>query len=409
MAGGPVTVAKLAAEYKPPTKNNMAALVKQLRKDSGDKTVNQDSWKVHFITEVLQHARTDEGKTAFLRDNDNGKWRLADGVDLGAVTYGDQLLIRPRQLPDLFNPETGAWRHGSRTPNPDGYSALTESMQAFGWQKALPAIEDENGVIIVGHRRVHVAKELGITPVIKKVTFGEGEAADKKRIELHVAANEGFEKPSPAERKKMAIVLYNGGRGLVMEKIAEKLRVSTKTISRDLSGLTNDKPRERGGRPRKSDPKSDPQAGSQAGSGALGDPSRRIRSGVVQTNGVAAQAGGGSQEEAGELTLFDEAEIEKAAAAAKPKPPKTSDRVVRFVQKHMVEAQYHLLVLGNLCTKKNYIKHMAALSRDEREIAKWMQEQVDGLADSVRDAFDFDRVPVQPALPGLDDGLVAAD
>lgn len=95
LAGGPVTVAKLAAEYKPPTKNNMAALVKQLRKDSGDKTVNQDSWKVHFITEVLQHARTDEGKTAFLRDNDNGKWRLADGVDLGAVTYGDQLLIRP--------------------------------------------------------------------------------------------------------------------------------------------------------------------------------------------------------------------------------------------------------------------------------------------------------------------------
>ena len=55
LAGGPVTVAKLAAEYKPPTKNNMAALVKQLRKDSGDKTVNQDSWKVHFITEVLQH------------------------------------------------------------------------------------------------------------------------------------------------------------------------------------------------------------------------------------------------------------------------------------------------------------------------------------------------------------------
>jgi Homeodomain-like domain len=124
-------------------------------------------------------------------------------------------------------------------------------MDEFGWNPLFPAIEDENGVVIVGHRRLTMAEELGITPVIKKHTFGEGEAGDAARVEAALVSNLGPEKISIEDRKKIAAQLC--GQGWKVDKIAEKLRVSQMTVYRYLEDLTPvkfpDKPKR--GRPRK--------------------------------------------------------------------------------------------------------------------------------------------------------------
>ena len=115
----------------------------------------------------------------------------------------------------------------------------------------LPAIADEYGVVIVGHRRLDVAKELGIEPVIVTVRFGEGDKGDAARAALAIASNVGAEPISAADRKKIAADLY--GSGWSMAKIGELLKVATMTVSRDLRNLTSlnspDQPKR--GRPRK--------------------------------------------------------------------------------------------------------------------------------------------------------------
>jgi len=46
---------------------------------------------------------------------------------------------------------------------PDG--ELRDSMRTHGWIRSLPAIVDEDGNVLSGHRRMAVAEELGIEPV----------------------------------------------------------------------------------------------------------------------------------------------------------------------------------------------------------------------------------------------------
>ena len=161
-------------------------------------------------------------------------WRLADGVDIDTVMYDDKLLIRPRTLPDLFNRETGAWRDGSRAYSAEGSTDLHVSLQTFGWQAHLPAIMDENDVVLVGHKRLAIAEKLGIKPVIETFSFGEGVAADAERAALVLASNIGGEKISPDDRKKIAADLWLANWS--MPKIAHLLKVSAMTVSRDLRG-----------------------------------------------------------------------------------------------------------------------------------------------------------------------------
>ena len=154
-------------------------------------------------------------------------------------------------LGDPFNPETGVFAENIRTPDPDGYNELRESMRKFGYLPGHPVIVDENGVIIAGHRRAKVADELGLTPEVRALTFGSGDAADSYRLMMGIGSNLGFEKISPADRAKIAAHLYQG-KQWSMAKIAEVLHVTIKTVSRDLSSLTDVKPPpSRGGRPRK--------------------------------------------------------------------------------------------------------------------------------------------------------------
>lgn len=141
-------------------------------------------------------------------------------------------------MDDLFDPDRGKFAKNIRAAGGDD-TELRESLKSFGWLKEFPALADENGVVLVGNRRVKLAKELGIEPVVETITFGKGTAADAERLKLAIASNIGFQSMTPEDRKRIAAHLY--GAEWTMQRIAEALGVTHKTISKDLNctGGTN--------------------------------------------------------------------------------------------------------------------------------------------------------------------------
>jgi len=113
---------------------------------------------------------------------------------------------------------------------------LRGSMKEWGWIDKWPALMDENGMVIVGHRRLKIAEELKITPVIERLKLGDGEAADAERLKLAIASNIGFKQMTPKDRKRIAERLYGTGTWS-MQRIAEALSTTKKTISKDLEGV----------------------------------------------------------------------------------------------------------------------------------------------------------------------------
>jgi ParB-like chromosome segregation protein Spo0J len=262
-AKGPLSLDVLACDYKPPKPNNMADIRAQYR-DEYIKT------NVDALRELLSDAahcvnawnRDAHGGDVIVITNDDydPNYQLAEGVDVDDLLAGPGEPLVPRPVfTGLFDPEKGKWRENIRTPNPKGFKELEDSMRAIGWLKDLPAIRDEHDVVIVGHRRLKVAADLGIEPVIRTITFGDGEAGDAKRAALAIASNVGTEKLSPADRKVMAETLYVET-GWSMQRIGALLKTSTMTVSRDLRGLIGVKPPERGGRPRSPKPEPEPAA-----------------------------------------------------------------------------------------------------------------------------------------------------
>jgi ParB-like chromosome segregation protein Spo0J len=110
---------------------------------------------------------------------------------------------------------------------------LRASMRKSGWLEQLPAYADENGVLVIGHRRMKIAKELKIEPVVKTITFGNGSDADAKRLELAIASNIGAAGLSKKERERVATLAYQ--HGYTQEQISKLLGVSQKTVSKDLN------------------------------------------------------------------------------------------------------------------------------------------------------------------------------
>jgi hypothetical protein len=55
-------------------------------------------------------------------------------------------------------------------------------MKKHGWLKEFPALIADDGFVLVGTRRLKIASELGIKPVIKTVVIGTGTEADVKRL-----------------------------------------------------------------------------------------------------------------------------------------------------------------------------------------------------------------------------------
>lgn len=154
-----------------------------------------------------------------------------------------------------FDPKGGKFADNIRNIDGDDAS-LRESMKQAGWIEFLPAFVDENDVVIVGHRRLKIAKELGIKPVITKVRFGKGDDADTKRLQLAIASNTGGKGLTQGDRKRIAEYLYSKLEWTQVA-IAEAMNVSQSTIRDDLRGLvvTTKPSRPKGGRPKSTEPK----------------------------------------------------------------------------------------------------------------------------------------------------------
>lgn len=134
---------------------------------------------------------------------------------------------------DPFNPDGGAFARNIRSEKTADDTELRASLKQFGWIKEFPAIADENGVVLVGHRRIRIANQLGIAPVIQTLTLGKGDEADAERLKIAIASNIGGAPMTKDDRKHIAEHLY-GKRQWTMERIGAALNVSHKTISKDL-------------------------------------------------------------------------------------------------------------------------------------------------------------------------------
>ena len=137
-------------------------------------------------------------------------------------------------MKNLFDPKTGEFATNIRTIDGGDDTELRQSLQQFGWSSEFPALKDEHGVVLVGHRRLKIAEELGISPVVKTYTFGSGTAADAERLKLALVSNIGFKAMTKEDRQHIAEHLY-GEREWTMEKIGKALNVSKMQISRDLA------------------------------------------------------------------------------------------------------------------------------------------------------------------------------
>ncbi|SRR6266568_1224252 len=146
------------------------------------------------------------------------------------------------RLGDPFNPaeasapfSAGVRINESAPADPAKDEELRASMQQIGWIPALPAVKDERGVFIIGSRRMRIAAELNITPCVVEHRFGNGDAADIKRLQWAWFSNEGAQSFSPDDRRAMAA--YLASRGWTQASIADALGVAQQTVSRDLGSL----------------------------------------------------------------------------------------------------------------------------------------------------------------------------
>lgn len=132
----------------------------------------------------------------------------------------------------LFN-EGGPFSENIRVSIEGDDAELRASLRQFGWHAELPALVDEDGVVLVGHRRLKIAKEENIEPVIKTLNLGHGDAADAERLKVAIVSNVGSKPMTKADRQHIAEHLY-GTHDWTMERIGEALNVSTRTVSEDL-------------------------------------------------------------------------------------------------------------------------------------------------------------------------------
>jgi ParB-like chromosome segregation protein Spo0J len=203
---------------------------------------------------LIKRAVTELGKQ--VEHGKDGRLRLTVAVDELRDWRRRRIALEidPNKLfHDPFNPltEGGVFARNIRAPQGrDDTTELEQSMQAFGWLDELPAIADERGVVLSGHRRLEVAKKLGIEPRIQTRHYGEGDQGTVRRAVLAFAANVGVKPLTAADRRFIAKRLYED-EGLTQAEIAQRLHVTQETISRDLAKVMHMHNPERGGRPRK--------------------------------------------------------------------------------------------------------------------------------------------------------------
>lgn len=137
------------------------------------------------------------------------------------------------KLGDPFNPRSGIFsgdirRHLGRETHALSMPELKESLRLFGWLEELPAIRDENGVVITGHRRLEAVAELAAEGVIvepkwQTIRYGRGDEADARRFRTAIASNLGAKGLTAGDRRHIATYLYKGAWDT--EQVARKLGV----------------------------------------------------------------------------------------------------------------------------------------------------------------------------------------
>jgi ParB-like chromosome segregation protein Spo0J len=204
-----------------------------------------EAWVIRYAVELLDGGLTVDGDMV----------SFAPGKSYDDLRIFGEPIGRPgpdpyAKLRDPFSPVSGQFATNIREEIGD-LTELRESMQTWGWIPEFPALLDERNVILVGNRRMKVAKELGIEPVTKTLVLGNGDAADAERFKLAVASNLGGKKLSPNDRKRIATHLYSD-HNWTMKRIGEALDVGKSTVARDIEGFpTVGKPhRPKGGRPK---------------------------------------------------------------------------------------------------------------------------------------------------------------
>jgi hypothetical protein len=247
--GSPRSLSEMARTYDHLPQSDLR------RVELHEKTDNPKLWLLKTAAAILAEYLDIEGDTVALKE----------GLTARALHFGGQPIhpFIPKgqsardkahaTFGDPFNPLTGRFSVNIRDIG--DLTELRESMQAHGWVKEFPAIQDERGITLVGNRRLAVARELHIEPVIQTIVIGDGDAADARRLRLAVVSNTGGKGFTPTDRKRLAEYLKLE-RGWAQQAIAEALSVGQATVSRDLEELStvNNSPNQKKGpgRPRKS-------------------------------------------------------------------------------------------------------------------------------------------------------------
>lgn len=243
----------------------------------GDRTVHE--WLIKWAISQLGPDQIEEveGEHYQLKiphEEVRWKWTPPDGVERSDRIYLDENdpVIWPGGN-EPFSELNGQFHHNIRSLRErEDLTELRESMREFGWIEQFPALKDERGVVLVGHRRLAVAKELGIEAreghEIKRIPIGKGPEADAQRLKIAIASNIGFRPMSPDSRRVLAEYLYNDLKWS-MDKVAEALRVSKFTVSEDVrvsppNAYIPDEPSDDEGDPPRLDSKGRPNRGGRA-------------------------------------------------------------------------------------------------------------------------------------------------
>ena len=248
VAPAALSIEDMAVSYRHPNPADFARVRLHEQCTSDDEAV---AWLIRRAVQAI----TRRGKSGQVQvEEHDGGYRLV--VPFDDLRYDGGKLQRERndhaQLRDPFNPMSGRFSENvRRDTRKDGMAELRESMRSFGWVPELPAVKDERGVVLTGHRRLKIAAELGIDPVITTVRLGDGDAADARRFAIAIASNLGAKPFTPQERQQLAEYLY-GERDWTMARIAEALNVATSTVSEDLRNFSTVEKRKGRGRPRRS-------------------------------------------------------------------------------------------------------------------------------------------------------------
>jgi len=245
---GALSIDDMAATYHHPVPSDLSRIRQH------ENAANEHEAVRVLIAKAIMALKTQ------VEENGNGTYHLTRPFD--ELRYNRKKLHR--SLPSIFNSpfdpmkgngtdERPAFaeniRHNQR-PNKTLDDELRESMRMFGWLPYHPAVKDERGVVLVGHRRLRVAEELGIEPQIVTHSYGSGDAADIERFKIAVGSNMGAKGLTDTDWK--AIARSMRAEGWTQQAIADALERSQSAVQREVHDLptvgNSEKPKR--GRPR---------------------------------------------------------------------------------------------------------------------------------------------------------------